>query len=90
MKSKERNKSAAHDFFDALRDGTKDCETAEELGDALGNALPSGIGDPVKRLLSDRAAVESLLVRFTGDKSIGKKLDAIYGTKPSEKRRKRK
>lgn len=69
------------------RGSVQECKTVQELSESLGARLPHGIAEPVKRLLGNRAAVESLLVRFTGDEGIGKKLDAIYGEKKTTKRR---
>lgn len=96
MKNRNRNENATPEVSEmTLRDlcsavCAEECKTAAELSESLGARLPKGVAEPVKRLLGNRAAVEALLIRFTGDKSIGKKLDAIYGEEKPSKRRKRK
>lgn len=98
MKNRNRNETAApevsaktaHDFFSAVSADAEKCKTVDELSENLGARLPKGVAEPVKRMLKNRAAVEALLVRFTGDRSIGKKLDTIYGEQRPSKGRKQK
>ena len=63
---------------------TSNCKTASDLSQAFGKALPKDMAAQAQGLLGNREAVTSLLERFTGDSSIGQKLDAIYG--PQQKK----
>ena len=58
---------------------TSNCKTASDLSQAFGKALPKDMAAQAQGLLGNREAVTSLLERFTGDREIGQKLDAIYG-----------
>lgn len=60
------------------------CKKVSDLDSVFDKCLPGETAKQAKSLIKNRAAVESLLVAFTGDKDIGKKLDAIYQDDPKK------
>lgn len=65
---------------------TSGCKTTGQLADAMEKAMPADMAAQARELLGDKQALASLLYQFTGDKDIGKKLDAIYD--PPKRRKK--
>lgn len=62
------------------------CKKVSDLDAVFDKCLTGDTAKQAKNLIKNRAAVESLLVAFTGDKDIGKKLDAIYQDDPKKGR----
>ena len=60
------------------------CKKVSDLDSVFDKCLTGETAKQAKNLIKNRAAVESLLVAFTGDKDIGKKLDAIYQDDPKK------
>lgn len=76
MDSKDKKKQG---LLGKLFDAGRRCRNVSELDGVFDKTLPGETAKQAKSLIKDRSAVEALLVAFTGDKDIGKRLDAIYG-----------